>query len=359
MDPGSVQRVLIYRLGSLGDTVVAVPALHLIERTFPNARRLLLTNNPVQSKAPPARAILEGSELVHGYLSYPVGTRSPRELLRLWWQIRNFNPQLLIYLMAPRGDQALRRDATFFRLAGIHNVVGVPWGELAQYRHDSQTGLWEAEAERLLRCVRELGDIDGSDLANWDLRLTPAERSRAVQELSVLNGDPFIAVAIGGKFQTTDWGTENWRALLQRLSERMPNHSLLMLGSKEDRDASEVAASLWSGRRLNLCGNLSPRETAAVVSTAELFLGRDSGPKYLAAIAGVPCAVVYSARNLPGNWFPPGKFNRNVFRNVECGNCQLEVCIEQRKKCIVEITVDEMLLAALEAWQAGRHHPKA
>src|ERR1022692_4022661 len=65
-----VRRVLIYRLGSLGDTVVALPCFHLIARTYPNAERRLLTNFPVHAKAPAAAAVLGDSGLVHGYMSY-------------------------------------------------------------------------------------------------------------------------------------------------------------------------------------------------------------------------------------------------------------------------------------------------
>jgi hypothetical protein len=49
--------------------------------------------------------------------------------------------------------------------------------------------------------------------------------------------------------------------------------------------------------------------------------------------------------------------HRNILHNVECANCNLEVCIEQRKKCITSITVDEMLQAAMEAWKNGRPAP--
>src|ERR1700751_5875565 len=87
-----VERVLIYRLGSLGDTTVALPCFHLIERAFPNAQRRLLTNFPVHSKAPAAAAVLGDSGLVHGYMRYAAGTRNPAELLRLAGEIRRFRP---------------------------------------------------------------------------------------------------------------------------------------------------------------------------------------------------------------------------------------------------------------------------
>ena len=353
MDPSRIQRVLLYRLGSLGDTVVSLPALHLVERSFPQARRLLLTNFPIHAKAPPAQAILDGSGLVHGYIAYPVGTRSPAQLLRLWWQIRKFRPQVLVYLMRPRGKHALRRDAQFFRACGIRDFIGLPAGELGENLLHPETGLWEPEAKRLARCVRTLGEVDVSDLNNWDLRLTAAEKEKASRELASLEARPFIVVAIGGKMQATDWGTENWRLLLEQVTTRMASHALVMIGSREDMADSESAAALWKGKVLNLCGRLTPRETAAVAARAELFLGRDSGPKFLAATAGIPCAVVYSARNRPGVWFPPGDQHRNVIHIVDCATCGLEVCVEQRKKCITGISVEEMLQAAMEAWKNG------
>jgi hypothetical protein len=35
---------------------------------------------------------------------------------------------------------------------------------------------------------------------------------------------------------------------------------------------------------------------------------------------------------------------------VDCANCRLDVCIENKKKCLTSISVDEMLQATLEAW---------
>jgi heptosyltransferase III len=62
----STKRVLIYSLGSLGDTLIALPALHLVASAFPGAERRMLTSFPINVKAPPAAAILENSGFVHG-----------------------------------------------------------------------------------------------------------------------------------------------------------------------------------------------------------------------------------------------------------------------------------------------------
>src|SRR5258708_9363302 len=132
----STKRVLIYRLGSLGDTLIALPALHLIARAFPEAERRPLTNFPVNVKAPPAAAILENTNLIHGYFRYAARTRSPRELLSLWWQLLRWRPQVLIYIGPARGGECARRHARFFRLCGIARLIRVPFTDYMQ-RHRS------------------------------------------------------------------------------------------------------------------------------------------------------------------------------------------------------------------------------
>ena len=357
IDPSKVKRVLIYRLGSLGDTVVVLPALHLVARTFPNAHRLMLTNVPVHAKAPAASAIIGDSGLVDGYLGYPVGTRSAKTLAQLWFQIRRFRPQVLVYLTKSRGEKAILRDQRFFRACGISKIVGLPLGDRAIDLQVNET-LWESEAARLARCVSELGAIDLVEPAAWDLRLTAEELGRAEAALQPTGGQPFIACGPGTKFQAKDWGTENWCALMAELSRKFPG-IVWFWWAKEDREVSELLAARWQGKTVDLCGELAPRETAAVLRKAELFLGPDSGPMHFAASAGVPCVIAFAARTKPGIWFPHGTGHRILYRNVDCAGCNLETCIEQKKKCLTSITVDDMLAASLEAWRNRQRASKS
>ena len=218
--PANVRRVLIYRLGSLGDTIVALPALHVVERAFPSAHKMLLTNIPVHVRAPAAAAILEGSGLVHGYQSYPVGTRSPRELLPLWWKIRRYRPDVLVYLAQPRGEKAVERDQNSSGCAESGKLWDCRLEIWQRRRFDEKTGLWEQEAHRLLRCMRELGAADVNDVCLWDLRLTAAELAKGDEALATLAGRPLIVCGPATKMQSKDWGQDKWRELLTRLSER-------------------------------------------------------------------------------------------------------------------------------------------
>ena len=281
----------------------------------------MLTNVPVNAKAPAAAAILDGSGLVKGYMRYAVGTRSVRELAGLWWTIIRFRPQVLVYLAAARGTEAARRDATFFRVCGVRRMIGVPLTEGMQRNfYGAATGgrdramgdgNLEPEAARLARTIGELGDIGEvgdparlSDPASWSLHLGAEEYAAADTAIGpeALALSP-IAVSVGTKVQAKDWGKENWRALLAKVAAASPGRALLLAGAAEESAASEFAAEGWNqnggGPVVNLCGRLTPRESAAAFARAQLFLGHDSGPMHLAASVGTPCV-----RDLCGAQYP-------------------------------------------------------
>lgn len=310
-----IARVLIYRLGSIGDFVIALPCLHLVRRRFPQARIALLTNQPVEARAAPATGILEGSGLVDEFLTYPVGTRELRLLIGLRREIRNFAPDLLVYLASRRALWQVVRDYVYFRSCGIKHAVGFPFikDDRRSRSPAMRGGYWGNEAQRLARCLAPLGDAEPYETASWDLGLTAAERGTADRLIAeALPRDaammPPLGLCIGTKQATKDWGNDNWRAVLHRLAD--PNRPLLLVGSGEEHARSQAAAECWPGPVLNFCGRAAPRVSAALIERAELFLCHDSGPMHLAAAVGTPCVAVFSRHNLPGQWFPFGQGHR-------------------------------------------------
>jgi ADP-heptose:LPS heptosyltransferase len=334
----------------LGDTVVALPSYRLVARVFPHAERVLLTNFSVNAKAPQAEAVLGESNLIHRYMRYVAGTRNPIELLQLAIQIRRFKPELMVYLSMGRDVRDVRRYRFFFeKLCGIRHIVGMPSGDENSALYDPATGLYESEAARLLRTIRTLGEADVNDLANWDLQLTADEKASAAVAIEPLGGRPFIVCGPGTKMQTKVWGRDKWRELLGRLSARFPGYGLALIGARDDAEVAEYAGTAWQGPCVQLCGKTTPRQSAAVIGRAQLFLGPDSGPMHLAAAQGVPLAIVFAAFDRPGRWFPIGPRSRYVYHHVDCAACGLQTCIEKKKICIESITVDEMEQAALDA----------
>lgn len=346
VDP-DVRRVLVYRLGSLGDTLVALPSLHLVARVFPNAERRMLTNVPVASRAPAAAAVLGKSGLIHSYEPYPLRLRSPGSLLGLLLRIRWFRPEVILYMKSTTDMYTVKRDAWFLKLTGARRVVGLPLTPEYHQHARLADGSFESEASRLARTMHQLGTIRMEDAAGWDLRLSVAELAKADEALRPLGDRPFLAVSVGTKVQAKDWGVRNWGELLHVVAQQYAGYGLLLAGAAEESASSEKAAERWrsvdgAGPVVNLCGRLSPRESAAAFRNAAAFVGHDSGPMHLAAVVGAPTVAIFSSRNLPQTWFPICRYSRVLYHHVDCMGCDLEVCTAQRKKCILSITVQEV-----------------
>jgi ADP-heptose:LPS heptosyltransferase len=310
-----METIIIFRIGSIGDTVVALPCFHQVARKFPNLRRILVTDKPASPKAASVESVLGKSSLIDGVIYFRPPPRKIRDLMKLRAQIRKTKANTLIYI-ADRDILSTLRDFCFFRLCGIQNIIGLPFrSSLRRPRVDPKTGIVEYEAERLARCLAPLGPIDLHDREFWDLRLHPGETAVADHGLAPLGGRSFVAINAGGKVQTKDWGNDNWTALLRLMSVRHSSLSLVFIGSADEFDRSAELAAAWPGQTLNLCGRFTPRESAAVMKQAVLFVGHDSGPMHLAAATGVPCVALFGDYNKPKWWHPMGR-GHHIIHNM-------------------------------------------
>lgn len=347
------ESIIIYRLGSLGDTVVALPALRVVARAFSRERRLMLTNFNASTKAAPMEAVLEGTELVHDYIEYPIGLRNPGDLLELRRRIRDEGVHTLVDLTEPRGLWRAWRDRVFFRACGIRRFIGAPLSPSAQHPRRVPGGVYESQAAALVRRVAELGEAQVDDAAAFDLRLTTEEHAQAAAILWPLADCALIAVSVGAKVDVKDWEDARWRPLLAELARRYPAHGLVALGSADEAVRCEKLCASWRGRFVNACGRLSVRASGAALARCILFVGHDSGPMHLAATVGTHCVAVFSSRNLPGEWFPCGTGHHVLYRPMSCQGCHREVCIDRQKACIRSITAEEMLAAIAAALDAN------
>lgn len=339
-------RILVYRLGSLGDTVVALPCFRLIRHLHPHARITVLTNTPVSGKAAPLESVLQNTGLIDDVVHYPPGLRHPGKLLLLWSTLRAQRFDLLISLTASRGLLSSIRDYFFFKTCDISKIIGIPFARYDLIRQPLADGTgFEPEAERLLRRIGTLGSADLGDKQSYDLGLTAEENAEAKRLLAekAISGK-FIAASLGTKSPLKDWGTENWSTLLEKLSRAWPGYALVLLGSADELARSESLLASWEGSRANLCGQTSPRVSAALLREARLFVGHDSGPMHLAAAVGTRCVTIYSAQSPPGQWFPFGKGHINLYpfaffdpqRTTDPGH---------QRQAISSIRVDDVLAA--------------
>ena len=342
------QRVVVYRIGSLGDTLVVLPAFHLVRKVFPEAHITLLTNVPVNAKAAPMEAILQNTNLYNDILRYPTSLRGVSKLLELRKTLEDGRYDCLIYLTEPKGGILTSlRDFLFFQLCGIRRIVGLPLSKRT-LRPVPVPGSdrFTSETTRVLECIKGLGTVDVQDAGNWDLQLTPNEIDEAD---AVLRGrgisGRFLAASVGTKIQPNDWEEQNWKRLMERLAAEFPMLPLVLFGASEEHGRCERLIGIWKGPKANLCGVTSPRVSAAALRGAAVMVCHDSGPMHLAATMGVPCVAIFSARNPPGVWYPRGENHTVLYHRTPCWGCKLTLCVEEKKACILSISVEQVQAA--------------
>lgn len=253
-----------------------------------------------------------------------------------------------------RGSIKAYRDALFFRSCGIRNLIGIPYsGDRQELRKLDGEARFESEAHRLARCISELGHIDLEDPGSWDLRLNQAEE-RAADELLGAEMPAFVAVSVGTKVEVKDWGEINWASLLSKVSSLYPELGLVLVGALDERARSDLVAVNWNGPKINICGLVPPRISAAVLKRSVLFVGHDSGPMHLAAAKEVRCVAIFSARNKPGAWFPIGTGHHVIYHQTDCYGCGLSRCIKHKKKCMETISVQEVFDAFCQKFEERR-----
>jgi heptosyltransferase III len=349
----SPEKILIYRLGSLGDTVIALPCFHLIRKAFPTSKITILTNAPVSGKAAPAMAILENSGLCDDAISYPVGTRNASELAKVRQSIRQTQPGILIHLAAGRGLLKSLRDYLFFRSCGIKKIIGTPFRRWDLQVRQLDDGEFEPESQRLASRLASLGTVNLADHCSWDLALKEDEKRRA-SELMPVNRKDFLAVSVGTKVPVKDWGEDNWEKLLSQLSQKMSNVSLVLLGSADESERSEKLGRAWAGGFINLCGKTSPRVSAAILEQCRLFIGHDSGPMHLASVSGVPTIGLFSWFNPPGQWFPGHKSWKTIkvhYPTLPPGGWTPDIQMRQgSSEGIRLLRADDVFRSAIELW---------
>jgi heptosyltransferase III len=126
------KKILIFRTGHLGDTLVSLPAFWAVRNAFPDAHLTLLTSIDAGNfNYVVAKSVLPEKGLFDGWLFYPSNmskSKTAIALLKLFAEIRREKFDCLFYLMTRnRTIKSVRRDENFFRAAGIKQIFGTDY----------------------------------------------------------------------------------------------------------------------------------------------------------------------------------------------------------------------------------------
>lgn len=347
-------KIAIYLIGSLGDTLAALPALWALKRHYGKDRLVLLTDRQVDHRVGP-REILEGSGLLDETVEYPSyecsGPSFTKALgfLRLYGICRTLAPDKLVYLVRGTHDQPrISRDLTFFRLAGIRDIIGVEG--MPEHGPGKTVPLprLSSQADQFLGRLSAAGiPVPPPGQGRCDLGLHESDHLAFQRWADTLPGDGgrrWVAFAPGSKMPSKIWPEARYAEVGQRLIE---SHDIwpVIFGGGEDAAAGRRLIDGW-GRGYLAAGALGIRAAAVGLTRCSLYVGNDTGTMHLAATSGVRCVAIFSSRDFPGLWDPYG-IGHVVFRSdPPCAGCFSIDCAKGDYRCLLAITVEPVTAAA-------------
>jgi lipopolysaccharide heptosyltransferase I len=351
----STRRVLIVRLGALGDIVHAIPVAAALRRAWPDARidwMVSAKHREILELVPAvdARLIVNDRRDSDGGLTLLQAIRAARRTA--------YDVTLDL--------QGLIKSAAVARATGAPKVVGFT----ARYCREplarafytavydpGRGGIYARDETRHvvqinLGILQTLGLSPGAP----EFPIAHVESAVAAQIAAATSGR-YALLNTGAAWPNKRWPPERLAALARALHTRHGLMSVVLWGPGEQSLADEVVASA-PGAAIS-----SPPTTIADVVAltrgASVMVSGDTGPTHIGAAVGTPIVGLYGPtrpeRN--GPWLPE---DETVTRAAVCECHHLRSCRRAGRTdggpvpCLLDIQVDEVLAAVERRLAAGR-----
>jgi ADP-heptose:LPS heptosyltransferase len=323
--PPAAERILVLRLGAVGDVVRTLPAVSRLRAAYPGAEITWLVE-------PAAASAVQGQPWVDEVLVFPRPALAQalrrRELARLSRELRPF----LRDLRRRRFDLALDfhsllRSALLARLSGARRRVGYapPFSrELAHWLATDRALLSPRRASRFERNAA-LVDYLGVRAAPAPLPFAVDSRARARMEALLAPGRVPVVLHPGSSDGTPykRYPARAYAAVARALAAQEGLPSVVSFGpGRDDRalaravvEASEGAARLAPETR-------SLPELAVLLASCRLFIGGDTGPLHLASLVGTPVVQLLGPTDPVENAPWPGTPSRTLRVPLACSPCR-------------------------------------
>jgi len=270
--PGS--RILVIRLGALGDFVLSFAAFAAIRAHHPEARITLLTTAPfadLARRAPWFDRVETDARPDWWNLS---------GLVRLRRQLRGFD---LVYDL-----QTSVRSCRYFRLAGRPPWSGIARGCSLPHANSRRDFMHTLERQREQLAMAGIAGFPAPDLS-W----------LAGRSFDLPTPYALLVPGAAPHRPAKRWPAPRYAELARLLAERGLAPVVLGTGAE-----GALAAAIPGA--IDLTGRTAIADLATLARGASLAVGNDTGPMHLIAAIGCPSVVLFSADSDPALTAPRG-----------------------------------------------------
>ena len=336
-----IRRILAVRVDQLGDVSATLPAIVRLRELFPEAKVTLLVQ-------PGIRAIVEASGLADHVvtvdLPYDHATErrhlpiAEEDRLRALFDSEHFDLAIDLCPNDETRPLLLLTGATYLVGFNADRFTFLDFGIGLRSRDKVN------QLEKLSHAASVMMLVEALAVA-----VTPSRR--AVPRMASCDGilarhglgsRHYVVLHTGARHAINRWPSEHFMALAEQLISETDLQVVIF--SDDPSDKTRLVSGMEE--RILFLPPLDADSFDAIISSARLMVGNDSGPKHLAATRGVPTVSVHVDRL---NWNEWGQDSEGVIlsKRVPCTGCglnDLQLC-GRDAVCVRSIRVDEVMAA--------------
>ena len=318
-----IKKILIFRNGSFGDTICALPAISNIQKCFPNTKIDVMTNSGGATLVSIENII--NRSLVNEFINY-LGV--DKQVLAKQIKEKKYN----LFIELPQ-DQAtftsqIRNMFIARFLFKIHHAFGWEIGATRVFKKEQEKYFTFKDERKRLLDILQKNDLT-RDEQEFPLNITTQDIPSVadlIKQKNLLDKHKNIAFVVGAKRHSNRWPIEYFKEVARHFSKI--GFNIIIIGGKEDQS---LAKQLLEVKNIyDFTGVLTPMQSAEILKYCKLTLSNDTGPMHLSYAVETPVVAVFSARDYPNKWFPPE--GNIVLRDndIECSVCFTETCIDNQ-----------------------------
>lgn len=332
----AVKRVLVIRLRSIGDTVLATPSLFALKRFLPHASVDILLEDWV---AP----VLDGFQQVDQVITLERKNTAARA--RVARQLRGNNYDVVYNLHGGTTATLLTRATGAKHRVGYQTYQ---YARLHNHLSPSSSLLWGRDkthsVEQQLALLGWTG-VPVSDRPPTRLAVTREASANVAAQLTAagLAETSFAVIHPAAAFATKQWAADKFGRVADDVRSRglavvaitTPNEKSIIDEMNKHTVAPAAAFT-----------DLTLPEITALLARARVFIGNDSGIAHIAAAVETPSVVIFGSSNT-AHWRPWANAAAEVvLEEMECQPCHGYFCEKfAEPECIKRVPVERVIAA--------------
>lgn len=345
------KRVVIVKVESIGDVIVALPLIESIFNSKASSVKLITSAIMEPLFVKEKLSVIP----LPAYLKDAVYTPSPYEDFDNYLKLYGHLFSDVDVVIFPR----YFTDRSFFRYMAA--IKGIPYRVGINNFEAQEGGYWNPRFDKLLthdvNVKYEQHEMDKISYLSTVLNVNIGSNISIIDDEclvceSLISSKKYIVIGLGASSNNRCWPVYNYNLLVEKLLKEFSDFYFVFIGGL-DVFHNPV---LIHDRVINNVGKLDISQSFSLLKNAKLYIGNDSGAMHLAALANIPVVEisVHPVTAKPYHVNSPFRFGPKNVKNIifrplipaaiECSNG----CIVDAPHCIKAIEVNDVYVNTLK-----------